>query len=579
MKSLSSPVKILLVKFVSLLHLIDKDYYLKRYPDVATAKLDPVEHYVIYGFREGRSPNRWLASCKDGVTLVLRSIIRRLIAFDADYYLMQYPDVASAGLDPVTHYMRNGFWEGRSPNRKFAKHKRSLKIVVAFLSTLTRRQLIAQTHFGHEVIFGFAKGGRRRLVRVVILIEQYLVRRRQAKIYVKRLPIANLANEEFDWASVTPIEPAKPFRFCEPEIIGEDASCTPRTVELPKKWVASISNALIIGGFQVIAQGHFVLYEPAGDPRNDFVAGSWPFVAGIKNTDAAVVWYEYENRATIPEGILISGRCSPNYYHWLIEYLARIYSVLPLSDLHKVPLIVDASMYPQEFESLAAVCPNWPVYAFKKGTLLEVEKLHIPSIPTFLPDTLEIPFWKASALCHSTLTFLRNAVFGSFAIENTRSTRKIFLARMGARNITNMSEIEAVLTDYGFECVDTGSLTFEAQVRLFADAAVIVGPLGAAFSNAIFCNPGCKIVGLASPYGKRFCMQGNLAAFAGCEYKILGGEHPMYQAGDEYTVRDVELMHESFAISPRALIAALEDLGVNPVPQSALPGTRGSSLG
>ena len=99
MKSILSLAKILLVRFLSLLHLIDKDFYLKRYPDVATAKIDPVEHYVSYGFREGRSPNRWLAACKDGAKSVPRSIVRRLTGFDANYYLKQYPDVASARLE------------------------------------------------------------------------------------------------------------------------------------------------------------------------------------------------------------------------------------------------------------------------------------------------------------------------------------------------------------------------------------------------------------------------------------------------------------------------------------------------
>jgi uncharacterized protein YPO0396 len=35
--------------------LFDHDAYLKRYPDVAIAKMDPLDHYLLHGLHEGRS--------------------------------------------------------------------------------------------------------------------------------------------------------------------------------------------------------------------------------------------------------------------------------------------------------------------------------------------------------------------------------------------------------------------------------------------------------------------------------------------------------------------------------------------
>ena len=34
----------------------DAAFYLSRHPDVAAAGIDPFEHYLLYGFREGRDP-------------------------------------------------------------------------------------------------------------------------------------------------------------------------------------------------------------------------------------------------------------------------------------------------------------------------------------------------------------------------------------------------------------------------------------------------------------------------------------------------------------------------------------------
>lgn len=71
----------------------DAAFYLGTQPDVAAAGMDPWEHYVTTGWREGRDPADWF-----------------LIAA----YLAANPDVAAAGLDPFRHYILHGREEGRS---------------------------------------------------------------------------------------------------------------------------------------------------------------------------------------------------------------------------------------------------------------------------------------------------------------------------------------------------------------------------------------------------------------------------------------------------------------------------------
>ena len=39
--------------------------------------------------------------------------------FDAAWYLLQNPDVMDADLDPLLHFYRHGWREGRRPNRYF----------------------------------------------------------------------------------------------------------------------------------------------------------------------------------------------------------------------------------------------------------------------------------------------------------------------------------------------------------------------------------------------------------------------------------------------------------------------------
>jgi len=76
----------------------DRDYYLRIYPDVAAAGIDPLEHFVQYGEAEGRRPN---------------------LLFDPGYYLERYPDVTASGLSAIRHYALYGEAERRQPHPWF----------------------------------------------------------------------------------------------------------------------------------------------------------------------------------------------------------------------------------------------------------------------------------------------------------------------------------------------------------------------------------------------------------------------------------------------------------------------------
>jgi hypothetical protein len=75
----------------------DADWYLITYPDVAAEHVNPAEHYITHGAKEGRIPGP---------------------LFDGNWYLEQYPDVANAGENPLIHFILFGQQEGRSSSPK-----------------------------------------------------------------------------------------------------------------------------------------------------------------------------------------------------------------------------------------------------------------------------------------------------------------------------------------------------------------------------------------------------------------------------------------------------------------------------
>jgi glycosyltransferase involved in cell wall biosynthesis len=74
----------------------DRDWYLRKYPDIAASGMDPALHYVRYGGAEHRSPGP---------------------NFDANWYATTYSDVAARGLNPLVHYLEHGRAEGRQANQ------------------------------------------------------------------------------------------------------------------------------------------------------------------------------------------------------------------------------------------------------------------------------------------------------------------------------------------------------------------------------------------------------------------------------------------------------------------------------
>jgi glycosyltransferase involved in cell wall biosynthesis len=112
----------------------DPDWYRAEYPDVAASGADPLLHYVSYGEGEGRRPVAWfdpvwyrahhqvppgLHALRHFLLHRHQGSVRPIAEFDSAWYLATYPDVAAAGMDPVEHYLVQGFREGRNPSAGF----------------------------------------------------------------------------------------------------------------------------------------------------------------------------------------------------------------------------------------------------------------------------------------------------------------------------------------------------------------------------------------------------------------------------------------------------------------------------
>lgn len=78
--------------------LFDTNWYLNQNPNLAASGKNPLLHYLVHGWKEARTPHP---------------------LFDPNWYLRQNPDVAASGANPLIHYVRQGWREGRNPHPLF----------------------------------------------------------------------------------------------------------------------------------------------------------------------------------------------------------------------------------------------------------------------------------------------------------------------------------------------------------------------------------------------------------------------------------------------------------------------------
>jgi glycosyltransferase involved in cell wall biosynthesis len=85
----------------------DREYYLRTYPDINPSVVDPLDHFCLSGWREGRNPCHW---------------------FSTTFYLDYHRDVAHSDINPFVHYLNWGRTEGRHIASALVAKARDLKI-------------------------------------------------------------------------------------------------------------------------------------------------------------------------------------------------------------------------------------------------------------------------------------------------------------------------------------------------------------------------------------------------------------------------------------------------------------------
>ncbi len=229
--------------------------------------------------------------------------------------------------------------------------------------------------------------------------------------------------------------------------------------------------------------------------------------------------------------LFLGGNGCFNYYHWIIELAPKIlYLNEQLLEGYPVDCIVcdsaieNIASFRKILEALLAVAKiDLPVvFVDKYDEVYADEVLYISNMNNVVFNTVDkLSSVQYSHFSPSLLAETRNILIQSVKPEKAAYSR-IFLARKETQaRLYNQDEVLGYFMTQGFQPVYLEEYSFDEQIALFGAAEFIVGPSGAAWSNLIFCQKGCKGISWLPEKLSEFSVFSSLAKIFECDLRFV----------------------------------------------------------
>lgn len=173
---------------------------------------------------------------------------------------------------------------------------------------------------------------------------------------------------------------------------------------------------------------------------------------------------------------------SGNYYHWMQDCLSRLPAVEFYQQLTGIIpiLIVPAKLKSWQANSLQLMGYDRDRYLPWQAKNRSVENLILPSCRHYKfqsPDTYR---WIKKRILSNIQLRQMGCSFAS----------KVFISRRNAKNrrILNEERVLEALQPLGFQPYELETMSFQEQVKLFAEAEIVIAPHGAGLTNIVYAK-------------------------------------------------------------------------------------------
>jgi len=296
---------------------------------------------------------------------------------------------------------------------------------------------------------------------------------------------------------------------------------------------ATLTDAIVLGDGQIIVKNQYVVEET--------MAGLWHTnergaLLRIEGSRFHLTGLDLDAVETEPaQAVVVKQTLDRNYGHWLIDTLPRVRWAQPRVGGRPAAYLVNADASREVvLDSLAAF-----------GVDAEQVVFSGPEPRRFASVVYVAPMAKHAWVKHPLLlTSLREA----FGVDETAGGGRLYVSRnkYHRRRLRNEDELLDLLLPRGFRLIHPEQMTLREQVAAFARADVVIGNMGAALSNLVFCPRGVKVFALATQTMRHDYFY-DIVCHRGGEYWAMQG------VADD----DEPTMYSDFTIDAEAFEAAL----------------------
>ena len=336
----------------------------------------------------------------------------------------------------------------------------------------------------------------------------------------------------------------------------------PEILPVPlQRWLL-VKDATVQDGGTVVAGGRLIVYDASADPRLDFVSGQWDSVFGSgARPDRVLIRRNQKAPERIPTGVLLAGRNDANWYHWLIEYLPRVFQ-FDESIPADAPLIVTSRTPRNGIEALREITTDREILVIDAALAQEVGELHVLAPPVQVLDTTRIPWAHGLSMNPVPLREFR-ARLGLVDRRLAGAGRRIFLRRTSPRRgLSNEAELAEIAHGLGLDLVDPAELNWREQVELFSSSSLVVGAGGAVMANYLLMTPESRILALTSDALADFLLPAAIGGIPGAVFSYVTG--PNDSALEDHVARN-NWLHSTYSVPAarfkRALLREIASLG------------------
>lgn len=212
----------------------------------------------------------------------------------------------------------------------------------------------------------------------------------------------------------------------------------------------------------------------------------------------------------LPEAALLAHRTSFNYFHSIFETLPKIHCLNEIDPDKKIPVILSSNISSNLKAIIEHLLQGREVIYQSFVERLKVEKLHLFSTPSFLPDDKKFDI-KNATISRIYPTIIRDMLKSSTEpeqspIELLWISRKKYVnehsnAQVSIRDISNNEALENIMSQRGIVTFYPEQHSWQEQRNIFNRAKRIIMVSGSAVSNLVFCKPDTRVLFLCKNEG------------------------------------------------------------------------------